>query len=599
MANPEPGRNRQERLGRLTITLPGIGFDNLSYLSMFQIYARLAPSLLQIIELVLVLAAGAMIFMRHRKGAEPQPSSFRALEIAFRRLAKRKFLSVVVVGVSVLAVRAALIPVLGIPEPYYHDEFSYLLAGDTFAHGRLSNPTHPMWVHFESFHIIHQPTYMSMYAPAQGLVLALGERLGHPWIGQWIITAILCSAICWMLQGWFPPGWALFGGMLAVLRIGILSYWMNGYWSASVVALGGVLVTGALPRLKQHARARYAVCMAAGLVILANSRPYEGLIFAMTVATAMLVWLVGRKRPRLSVVMSRVVLPILLVLGVTAVATGYYYYRVTGSPWRTGYAVNRSTYSRAPYFLWQGAGPALTYRHPVMREFYGHEFQFYEENRTLAGFLEHLWMKISMFWTFYLGPVLTVPLLALLWHAGDRRTRFPLIAGTVCIIGLMVETWMMPHYLAPATGLLYIVLVQCIRHLAQWNWRGRAVGLACVRAIPVICLAMVVIRVSAVAAHTPIELPWPRGNLERGAIQHALEKSPGRHLVIVRYGRFHDRDREWVYNEADIDAAKVVWARDMGEQNEELLRYFRDRDIWTVDGDDLQPKLEPYAPMLH
>src|SRR4029077_8872239 len=136
-------------------------------------------------------------------------------------------------------------------------------------------------------------------------------------------------------------------------------------------------------------------------------------------------------------VMSRVVLPILLVLGVTAVATGYYYYRVTGRPWRTGYAVNRSTYSRAPYFLWQGAGPALTYHHPVMREFYGHEFQFYEENRTLAGFLEHLWMKISMFWTFYLGPVLTVPLLALLWHAGDRRTRFPLIAGTVCIIGLM------------------------------------------------------------------------------------------------------------------------------------------------------------------
>jgi len=55
-----------------------------------------------------------------------------------------------------------------------------------------------------------------------------------------------------MLQAWLPPPWALLGAALAVLRLGILSYWMNGYWSASIVALAGALVLGAWPRLRKH-----------------------------------------------------------------------------------------------------------------------------------------------------------------------------------------------------------------------------------------------------------------------------------------------------------------------------------------------------------
>ena len=518
---------------------------------------------------------------------------FTPIEEWIRSLARKPILAIFLVGLSAPLIRLSLLPVAPIPEPERHDEFSHLLAGETFASGRLTNPTHPMWMHFETFHEEHQPTYMSMYPPAQGLILAAGRVLfGHPWFGVCLSVGVMCAAICWMLQAWLPPEWALLGGILAVLRIGIFSYWMNSYWGGAPAAIGGALILGALPRIMRRPRGRSALVLGLGLAILANSRPFEGMLLSLPVMGALFAWSVGKTRPPTRILLVRIVTPLSVVLLITAAGMSYYNWRVFGSPTTLPYQVNRATYAVSPVFIWQRPRPEPPYRHTVMRDFYiSWELPVYEKARTLRGFFEGVATKVGMALQFFFGAVLLIPFLMLPRVFRDRRVRFLIWTGAIFFLGLLANAFSVPHYFAPATCVLYAILLMAFRYLWAWRPGGQPVGRSLAQAIPLSSVLLCVIHLAWIPVTSDL-------GLQRARIQQELENYPGPQLAIVRYAPEHNPlSVEWVYNAADIDAAKVVWAREMASvQNRELIRYFNNRKVWLVEPDSARVKVSPYVP---
>ena len=483
------------------------------------------------------------------------------------------------VGLLALVVRAVLLPILPVPLPAIHDEFSYLLGSETFCLGRVTNPPHPMWVHFETFHENLQPTYASKYPPAQALFLALGSKLfGHPWYGVWLSMGLMCAALCWCLQGWLPPRYALLGGLMAIAQWGVSGYWINSYWGGAVAGAAGALVVGAVPRLARRPTVSVAALAALGVIGLANSRPYEGAVMVLASFVALLVW-----RRRFA---PRIVLVAAAILLVGFLAIGYYNYRVTGDPLEMPYAVNQKMYSAGSLFWILPPHAPPIYRHEIIRKFFVEWDKVpYDRARAFPPWVALIFFAGAL--PFYLNPLSTVAASTAVFLRRSRKVRMAMVITAVSITGLLFERFPLAHYFAPATGLVLLLVLFGVQYLRVRLGRAAMVTFA------VLFFALAGLQ-AVRSAHTSPHGAFAR---QRSNTVRRLESTGGRHLIVVRYAPDHDVHEEWVYNHADIDSSAVIWARDMGEaRNRELLNYYHDRQIWLLEPDKPAAALAPYSP---
>ncbi len=562
---------------------------------------------LQFVEGSLTLAGLLLAVGLPRAGA----AKFQAIERFFAGIARKKHQSVLLVGLSVIVLRLALLPLLPIPLPFETDDFSLFLAADTFLHGRITNATPAMWTHFETIHVTMVPTYNSMYFPAIGLLLALSKAVfGHPWFGILVVTALMCAAICWMLQEWVPPQWALLGGLLAVLHLGLFSYWVNSYsGGGSIAGLGGALILGALPRILRKVHFRHLLLTAMGVVLVGFTRPYEGTLLCLPVVVRSGIWLVrGKNLPPRFTLLKMASLPLALIVGAVG-WLGYYDYRNFGKATTLPYTVNRATYAIAPYFIWQKPRPEPLYRQALMRGFYRKEFEGLLPNEPLwdaplTALRRHV-LDIVRTVYFFSGLAL-LPLLLFLPRALlDRRIRFLVVCLAFLFAGSCVEVFVLPHYVAPFTGAIYALGIEAARHLWVWN-KGGGVGRALIRNGFVALLGLALMRPFDRLLYCPVQY-WPSSNwlmlwygpdhfgTSRESVENELSALPGRQLAIVRYSASHEVFDQWVYNGADIDGQKVIWADDMGaDGNRELIQYYKDRKVWLVQPDTGPVSVTPY-----
>lgn len=525
------------------------------------------------------------------------------IQRAFTALAGKTRMCMLLLFLLPIALRLLLLPHHPVPTPEIYDEFSHLLVADTLLHGRLANPPHAFPQFFETFFELQRPTYSSIYPLGQGIVLAAGRLIsGVPWTGVLIVTGAFCGLCYWMLRGWVTPVWALFGGLLAVIQFGPLNLWMNSYWGGGLAAAGGCLVFGALPRLLDGWRTRHAALLGIGFVAHMLARQFESVLLFAAIVLFFLPSFLGREtRPKLlrtSVVTLGAVLPGIALILLQNRAITHSWTTLPEQLSRYQYGVPASlTIESNPV-------PRATLTPQQELDYKAQSLMHGPGEDTLSKFLLRLEYRVRYYRFFFLPP-LYIALFVFFFVLRNRRLLW--VAATLIIfaLGTNLFPYLLVHYLAAVTCLFILVSVTGLQQLGHLNVRGTRVGIEIVRVLIVLCVAEFACWYGLHLFEIPAAysvLRYETWDAIEGArqqrrieVKRQLAAVSGELLVFVRYSPHHLYQDEWVWNAADIDTSRIVYARDLGlAEDEKLTEYFPTRKLLLLEPDEYPPRLSPF-----
>jgi len=236
---------------------------------------------------------------------------------------------------------------------------------------------------------------------------------------------------------------------------------------------------------------------------------------------------------------------------------------------------------------------------------YKMQLSFHTGPETVRSYLERLEYRVRYYRFFFLAPLY---LALAVFPAAMREFRFVWVALTLLLFSLGVNFFpaFQLHYVAAVTCLFVLASVTGLDRLSRLSVGGCPAGRAAARLVVLFCAVHFLFwyglhlfdNAEVSVAMRPYET-WDainhRNPERRIYVNRQIADIPGKVLVFVRYSPQHIFQDEWVYNAADIDGARVVWARDLGEaENEKLRRYYPDRAVWLLEPDSRPPRLTAY-----
>lgn len=467
----------------------------------------------------------------------------------------------------------------------------------------------------ETFHVVMTPTYASKFPLGPPFFLAMGKSLfGYYAGGLWLCSALATAATTWMLLACFSNRWATGIGMCVASHPSWQSGWSQEFTHGWLPLAGISLVLGGTLRLHRLLRQQTAkheiiaqrtwqvalVAIAFGCGLILFSRPFDGgIVCAMLVLSLVpptLKWFrqPTQEWPSIFRFLCSTALPALSISIVFVGLQVVINVEVTGKWFQLPYQLHEKQYGVAPLFIWGTPNqPTLGHRFAELATYHqGYSLQSWNEARSVSGYMTQLGNRTGKILTHWGFGFAVVPMAILTWRKGRRRFGWLLVIAASALLVINLVPWVMPAYVASIIPLAILLFAFVLKRFATWiatrfhstktkaslQLRAEWATLLCLFSCQLLALSY------TCYARASYQAGWePNWAQKRQDIIADLNTSSESHLILVQYDDGHDVNEEWVYNEAELTNAKMVWGRfASADLNRQFIEGYPNRKVWLL-----------------